>query len=177
MLKIQVLLSESFDEANQEFVSENFEMEFEHSLVSLSKWESKFEKPFLTQDEKTADETLEYLRCMLLTENVPEEVWLNLSEENVNELNDYVNAKQSATWFNEKNDGKPGKEVITAELIYYWMVSLQIPFECQYWHLNRLITLVKVCNIKNQPEKKMSRQEAMQQHRTLNAQRRQAGRG
>lgn len=176
MLKIKVPITEGFDDEKQEFVVvDSFELELEHSLVSLSKWESKHEKPFLGDTEKTEEESLDYLKCMALNE-VPDEIWLKLTAENFEEINKYVNAKMTATWFNESpNQQKPAnKEVITAELIYYWMVSLQIPFECQHWHLERLITLVKVCNLKNQPDKKMSRQEAVQRHRELNAQRRQA---
>lgn len=175
MLTLNVPMTEGFDDEKQEFVVvDSFKLELEHSLVSLSKWESKHEKPFLSQTEKTEEESLDYLRCMVLGEPVPEDVWLSLKPEHYNEINTYVNAKMTATWFNEKPNEKPNAEVITAELIYYWLVSLQIPFECQYWHLERLITLVKVCNLKNQPEKKLSPQEARQRHRDLNAQRRRA---
>lgn len=178
MLTIQVPLVEGFDDEAQEFVvTKSFRIDLEHSLVSLSKWESKHEKPFLSDSEKSPEESLSYIHCMVLTEDVPDEVFDSLSKENIEAVNAYINAKMTATWFADKKEAAGGKEIITAELIYYWLVGLQIPFECQYWHFNRLITLIKVCNIKNQPEKKMSRQEAAQRHRDLNAARRRNGVG
>lgn len=173
MLTITVPLAEGFSDEKQEFVvTDSFELELEHSLVSLSKWESRHEKPFLSKHEKTPEESIAYLKDMCLTENVPDEIWEKLSQKNLSDINAHINAKMTATWFNESNSKDQTNETITAELMYYWMVGLQIPFECQYWHLNRLITLVKVCNMKNQPEKKLSKQEAMQRHRELNEQRR-----
>lgn len=172
MLNLTILLSESFDEANSKFIQHTVDLELEHSLVSLSKWESEFEKPFLTSKDKTSEEVLAYVRAMCVTPNVPPEVFLKLSQENVDAINTYVNAKMTATWFSENTNQRPGRETITSELIYYWMSALQVPFECQTWHLNRLLTLIRVCNVKNAPQKKMSKREAMQQQRSLNAQRR-----
>lgn len=180
MLTIQVPIEEGFDNTTGKFVKlEQFELRLEHSLASLSKWEEVHEKPFLSDDDKTAEETMSYIKTMTLTENVPDSVWNKLSKDNLIAINEYINAKRTATWFNEPKAVGPQREIITAELIYYWMIALQIPWESQYWHLNKLLTLVKVCNHKNQPPKKMGRRELAQRHRDINAQRRaqQGGKG
>ena len=174
MLIIEVpMTKELYDEKTQTFIPpELFTLELEHSLVSVSKWEAREEKPFLGKEEKTTEQTLAYIRDMVLTPDVPEEVFKNFTEDNMSAVNDHISAKMTATWFRDLEPRRPNTEIITAELIYYWMVSLQIPFEAQHWHLNRLITLVRVINEKNKPSKKMSRKSAAQQQREINAQRR-----
>ncbi len=176
MLKIIVPARELWDEKNQEFINVKEQpLALEHSLVSLSRWESKWCKPFLTRQEKTREEIIDYVRCMTLTENVDPIIYEYLSEGNVKQINSYIDAPMTATWFSEddKKKSRGSGEQITSELIYYWMVALNIPFECQYWHLNRLITLIRVCEVKNQKPKKMSRRELMSRNASLNAARKQ----
>ena len=173
MLRITIPATEMWDDKNEEFVSTKEQtLQLEHSLVSLSKWESKWCKPFLTKGSKTVEETIDYIRCMTLTQNVDPTVYSRLTNANIIEVNRYIEAPMTATWFSEDTTRKPNREVITAELIYYWMISLNIPFECQKWHLNRLLTLIRVCNVKNQPPKKMSKRDIMSRNAALNAARR-----
>jgi len=172
MLTIVVPGVEMFDEETHEFVTkDNFVLELEHSLVSLSKWESKYEKPFLDQNEKSTEEVLDYVKMMVVSPNFPPGVFEKLTEENISDINAYLDAKMTATWFSEAPGAPQAKEIITSELIYYWMISFQIPFECETWHLNRLFTLIRVCNVKAAKPKKMSRAEIAQRQRDLNAQR------
>lgn len=169
MLRITISLSEGYDEGSGEFVtSDSAELCLEHSLVSLSKWESKWEKPFLSFDEKTDEQAADYIQMMILGEIPPEEILKRLSVRNIEVIKDYIDAKMTATWFSERQEAKAMRETVTAELIYYWMISLGIPFECQTWHLNRLLTLIKVCNIKNSPKKKINQAEAAASQRELN---------
>lgn len=175
MLVIRVPIGEeSYNDETREFVSEKFELELEHSLVSLSKWESKFEKPFLNTESKSVEEILWYIKAMVITKEVPDEVFENLTEDNLTEIDRYINAKMTATWFSDSENQKRSRQVITSEVIYSWMIDHNIWIECENWHLARLFTLIRVCNQKNAPKKKMSRNEVLQKQRELNAKRRAA---
>lgn len=173
MLRITVPDREYWDERKQEFVNvKGGELKLEHSLVSIAKWESKWNKSFLHTNEKTDEETIDYVRCMSLSQNVSKDIYENLSPQNIMDIKNYINAPMTATVFADTGDNGTNREVVTAELIYYWMIAYNIPFECQKWHINRLLTLVRVCGIKNNPPKKMSKGEIMRRNAALNAQRR-----
>lgn len=172
MLTIKIPDREWFNDATQEFVTvKGTTLQLEHSLVSLSKWEAKWNVPFLSKEEKTIEQTLDYIHCMTITQNVNPMVYEQLSEENIEQINNYINMPMTATTFNNL-DHKSSREIITSELIYYWMIALNIPMECQKWHLNRLLTLIRVCNAKNAPPKKMSARDIMSRNSALNAARR-----
>lgn len=172
MLTITVPAREMFDDKSNEFFYVKAQtLQLEHSLVSISKWESKWHKPFLTKDAKTEEEMRDYIRCMTITQNVDPIVYLGLSRDNLLQIKRYIDDEMTATTFSNR-EKKQSRQVITSELIYYWMVSLNIPFECQKWHLNRLLTLIHICDIKNTPAKKMSRRDVMNRNSSLNAARR-----
>lgn len=174
MLQITIPATEQFNEETNEFVTTKAQtLQLEHSLISLSKWESKWCKSFIDSKNKTNEETLDYVRCMTLTSNVKPEVYQCLTQQNIEDINAYIDAPMTATVFNDMGDKGGKKDVITSELIYYWMIANNIPFECEKWHLNRLITLIRVCNIKNTPPKKMSKRDIMSRNAALNAARRQ----
>lgn len=174
MISITIPATEAFDEIKGEFLySKEQTLQLEHSLISISKWESKWCKPFISHEEKSTEEIIDYVKCMTLNSNIDDSVYRCLSKANMKEINDYIDAPMTATTFFEEKNGKRNREIITSELIYYWMIALNIPFECQKWHLNRLLTLVRVCNIKNQPPKKMSKKEIMSRNASLNAARKQ----
>lgn len=176
MLQIIIPSEEQWDESKNEFVYSKPQIIcLEHSLISLSKWESKWCKPFLSNKAKTTEETLDYVKCMTLTQNVGSEVYNRLSNENIDQVKQYIEAPMTATWFSEDKNrkaGPPNREQVTSELIYYWMIALNIPFECQKWHLNRLLTLIRVCNVKNQKPKKMNRRQLLSRNAAINAARR-----
>lgn len=173
MLTLTIPGNELFDENTQEFSTfGDLVLELEHSLISLSKWESEFQKPFLSSASKTTDEILGYVKHMLVTK-LPEDIPFDrFTQENLDQINKYINSTQSATTFGTMPERKGPGEIITSELIYYWLVAFTIPFECQHWHINRLFALIRICNIKNSKPKKMSRHEMAVQNRELNAKRR-----
>lgn len=172
MLSLIIPSVEGWDENKEEFVELKKEQKLilEHSLVSISKWESKWHKPFLSKEPKTLAETIDYVKCMTITQNVPDEVYNRLRNEHIQQVSDYIEDSMSATWFREDNLRRRNNGVITSELIYYWMVALNIPWNCEKWHLNRLLTLIRICNEENQPKKKRTRnrQEFIDQRRMEN---------
>lgn len=174
MLQIVVPPGELYDEQHQEFLAMDKEqiLQLEHSLVSLSKWESKWHKAFLGKEDKTTEEIMDYVRCMTLNKNVNPNAYRLLTKKNIEEISDYINDPMTATTFSNNKQKEHNKEILTNEIIYYYMVAFGIPSEYQKWHLNRLMTLIKVCDIKNQPQKKMSKKEIMNRNAALNAARR-----
>jgi len=176
MLEIVIEGQELFDERTQEFISTKpVVLKLEHSLISVSKWESKWHKPFLNDEEKTEEELLDYIRCMTITQNVDPNVYLCLTPLNHFEIRQYMNDSMTATWFNDKNKMPKSKQrATTSELIYYWMIELGIPDRFEKWHLNRLLTLIRVCNIENSPKKKMKKNDIFKQNTSLNQARRKA---
>lgn len=175
MLQIIVPAAECYDDKTGEFHSiRETVLQLEHSLISVAKWESKWQKPFLSTNDKTEEECRDYVRCMTINKGVDPSVYAFLTQEHFQKINAYIEAPMTATTFSNREGHRGSREIITAEIIYYWMVALQIPFECERWHLNRLITLVRVCNIKNAPSKKMSKLDAAKRNRSLNASRRKA---
>lgn len=177
MLHLTLPEQELFNEDTQEFLEYPLvELQMEHSLVSLSKWEEKYEKPFLTAADKTPEEMLDYVFCMIYNEDVDESVLLRLNAEHLGAIKDYISAKKTATWFSDEAKSLGNRETITSELIYYWLISLQIPMEAQHWHLNRLFTLIRVFIEKQKDPKKNRRpqREVVEQQARLNEQRRAA---
>lgn len=175
MLKLTIPEREYFDSYTQTFVNTKAQtLQLEHSLVSLSKWESKWHKPFISDEPKTVEETVDYIRCMTITQNVDPMVYQAITNDMLEEIQTYIDDPMTATWFsnNGPKKGVNKKSVITAEIIYYWMIANNIPMECQKWHLNRLLTLIRVCNEKNSPPKKMSKKEVLAQQKALNEARR-----
>ena len=173
MLEIHVSEKEWWDETQEVFMkTPAATLQLEHSLVSLSKWEAKWQKPFLSNDDKTSEETLDYIRCMTINRNVKPYVYKALGSDNLKLITNYIASPQTATTITHRgNPPKGQKEIYTSEVIYYWMIMYGIPFECQKWHLNRLLTLIEVCNAKQNPQK-MSRSAIYEQNKALNAARR-----
>lgn len=178
MLSIEIPDVEFYNDATEEFVKvKGTTLQLEHSLVSVSKWESKWNKAFLNSNDKTNEQVLDYIRCMTITKNVDPNVYLYIPADEMKKITDYIEAPMTATWFADDSTNKVGgskSEIVTSELMYYWMIALNIPVEFQRWHLNRLLTLIRVCNIKNTPPKKMSKRDIMSRNKSLNEQRKAA---
>lgn len=165
MLEINVVMTESFDEETYKFATtESFKVKLEHSLVSVSKWESFWEEPFLGKKDKTFEQTVSYVKMMIVNDDLPPGVFTKLVENHLQPVKDYIAASMTATKLYTDPNGPQTREIITSELIYYWMISLNVPVQFEHWHLNRLITLIRVINLKNAPKKKMS----MNDRRALN---------
>lgn len=174
MLSITIPATELWDETQEAFVSVKEQtLRLEHSLVSLSKWESKHRKSFISNKDKTAEEVLDYVKCMTITQNVDPIVYSCLTRANVDEINEYIALPMTAVYFpDDPNGGRTSGDKVTAELIYYWMIAQNIPFECEKWHLNKLIALIRVCSMKNSGGQSMSKSDIYSRNRTLNAARR-----
>lgn len=173
MLEITIPEKEFWDESREMFLkTKPVKLVLEHSLISLSKWESKWKKPFLGKEDKTSAEVLDYVRCMTINKNVPPYTYRALTNEDINKITDYLDDKMTATTINRNNRSNTRPEVVTSEVIYYWMILNGIPFECEKWNLNRLLTLIEVCEIKSGGTKKMSRGDIIRQNAALNAARR-----
>lgn len=175
VFKLEIPGTELFDEETQEFISlRPTTLQLEHSLIAISRWESKWKKPFLVDQVKTREETLDYFSCMSLSTSVDELAFQNLTQEQFQQIQEYILDPMTATTFSESGLSKKTSEQVTSELIYYWMTTYNIPFEAQKWHINRLLTLIRVCTVKNSPEKKMSPRAAASMQRELNEKRRKA---
>lgn len=175
MLEITIAGKELFDEVKEEFVyTKPYNLVLEHSLVSLSKWEAKYQKPFLNKkDNLPREELLDYFRFMTITQNIPDDAYEYISKSEEIRILKYINSSQTATWFS-KSEQKPGREIITSELIYYWMTQYDIDWRAEKWHLNRLLTLIRVCSIKSSNNPKMNKRDVMKENARLNAARRKA---
>lgn len=173
MLKIIIKGSESFNSDTNEFIyDDDLILYLEHTLETISTWESKWHKPFISNNDKSVEEIKSYISIMSKNE-IDDNVLERLNNEHILLINEYIDDSMTATTFNDFNKHR-NRDIITSELIYYWMLTYNIPFECQKWHLNRLLTLIKVCNIKNSPQKKMSRNDIITRNKELNKKRRDA---
>lgn len=171
MLTLNIQGREGFNEITNEFINvKNRTIQLEHSLVSISKWESKWKKPFLSKQEMSSEEFIDYIRCMTITQNVDDEIYYCLTNKDIKAIHDYMNDTMTATTI-KNNNKKSSNEIITSEIVYYWMISLGIPLECQKWHFNRLLTLINVCSVKESPSRKMSKRDTLASYKALNASR------
>lgn len=168
MLELTIPRRTFFNESTSEFMEFNeTKLKLEHSLISISKWESKIKKPFLSDKKHTKSDMIYYIECMSLNPDVDPMVYKTIPDDIYAVITAYIEDSMTATTINDNSSGG-NNDVITAEIIYYWMIELGIPFECQKWHFNRLMTLIRVCGIKKGPQKKMSKREILEQNRRLN---------
>ena len=175
MLEITIPEQEFYVPATKTFVyTSETVLHLEHSLVSISKWEAKYKKPFLESNEKTVRESIDYIRCMTLDNGINPLVYSGITNEMISSVDEYIQDPMTATWFKEVNKPKRSHQVVTSELVYYWMTAFNIPFECECWHFNRLMTLIRICGEKNAKPKKMNKREAARRNTELNAARRKA---
>ena len=177
MLSIHVDDATYYNEDTETFAHvKGADLQLEHSLISLSRWEEKWHIPFLATDNKTDEQIRDYVRCMTVTKNIDQQVYDYMPTSVLKEILDYIENPMTATWFNDENEKRKGaprrKEIVTSEIIYYWMITLNIPVQFERWHLNRLLTLIRVLNIKNAPSKKMNKRDILANNRKLNAARR-----
>ena len=173
MIQVTIPGGEIFDSETNEFI--NFKtttLSLEHSLLSISKWEAKHKKPFLKKADRSAEEILDYIACMSITQNVDPRIFRKIPANEIRRVGRYIEDPMTATTFNEESPKNNKSQTVTSELIYYWMIAYNIPFECQKWHINRLLTLIRICGIKNAPPKKTSKAEMMRRRSQLNAERR-----
>lgn len=170
MLKLLIDSFDVWDDNSQEFITyDKKTICLEHSLLSVSKWESIYKKPFLNESEKSPQEVIDYFKCMLIDES--DSVYLNnISDKDVQKIQEYIEDPMTASWVS--GDTSRDRSVITSELIYYWMVSAQIPFETERWHLNRLLMLIRIFGEKTNPSRKKSRAQIIEEQRRLNNERR-----
>ena len=175
MLHIEISDKEFFDEVNEEFIYIKKRcLNLEHSLISLSKWESKWNVPFLSEKNLSGEKLSDYIKSMSIDKGIDDNVYRSLNPEELAKITEYIGLPMTATTFNDNGpQTKINREIITSEIIYYWMIEFNIPFECQKWHLNRLLTLIRVCNIKNSPQRKMKKNEILNMNRSLNEARKQ----
>lgn len=173
MLAINVAITpELWDDEKEEFIPPKEEtVLLEHSLLSVSKWETRWHKAFLTNKEKSFEESLDYIRCMIISENSVPDICMYLTDKNIKEIYEYMEEPMTAVYFREFSSGKRCRDTVTADLIYYWLLTLNIPFECESWHLNKLFALIRVCGIKNSPDKKRNKKEIMRHNIQLNEKR------
>lgn len=179
MLQITIPAAEYYDDDKGEFINiPSQTLMLEHSLLSISKWEAKWKKPFLVENPpKTEEETMDYIRCMTINHrSIDARCYMGITSAQLTEIMNYINDPMTATTFSNHRQSQNGrkKQVITSELLYYDMTACNIPFECEKWHLNRLLTLINICAIKNQPPKKMKKSDISKRNRALNAKRRAA---